>query len=62
MIPWTRARGAFVGLIAGMAVVGFVNFGTSIAYLWQNVIGAAVVVLVGILLSPIGSNVGESTG
>ena len=50
MIPRASARGAFVGLIAGMSVVGFVNFGTGVAYLWQNVIGAGVVVGVGVLL------------
>ena len=33
-----------------MTTVGFVNFGTDIAYLWQNVIGAVVVVVVGVLL------------
>ena len=51
MVPRARARGAFVGLIAGMAVVGFVAFRTEVAYLWQNVIGAAVVVGVGMALS-----------
>jgi SSS family transporter len=51
MVPRARARGAFVGLIAGMTVVGFVAFRTEIAYLWQNVIGAAVVVGVGVALS-----------
>ncbi len=51
MIPRARARGAFVGLIAGMTVVGFVAFRTEIAYLWQNVIGAAVVLGVGVALS-----------
>ncbi len=51
MVPWARGWGAFVGLIAGMTVVGFVNFGTGVAYLWQNVIGAVVVLAVGVLLS-----------
>ena len=51
MIPRARANGAFVGLILGMTVVGFVNFGTDVAFLWQNVIGAVVVVLVGLVLS-----------
>ena len=51
MVPRAGSRGAFLGLIAGMATVGFVNFGTEVAYLWQNVIGAGVVVVVGILLS-----------
>ena len=54
MVPWARGWGAFVGLIAGMTVVGFVNFGTEVAYLWQNVIGAVVVLVVGMLLSPLG--------
>jgi SSS family transporter len=48
MLPRAGGRGAFLGLIAGMSVVGFVNFGTSIAYLWQNLIGAGVVVAVGL--------------
>ena len=51
MIPRARANGAFVGLIVGMTVVGMVNFGTGVAFLWQNVIGAVVVVAVGVALS-----------
>jgi SSS family transporter len=50
MVPRAGGWGAFLGLIAGMTVVGFVNFGTDVAYLWQNIIGAAVVVGVGILI------------
>ena len=55
MLPRAKARGAFYGLIIGMATVGFVAFGTTIEYLWQNVIGAVVVLLVGVTLSRIGS-------
>ncbi len=55
MVPGAKARGAFYGLIIGMATVGFVAFGTTIEYLWQNVIGAVVVLLVGLPLSRIGS-------
>jgi Na+/proline symporter len=52
MIPRARAVGAFWGLIAGMTVVGAVSFGApQVAFLWQNVIGAVVVVVVGMLLS-----------
>ena len=51
MVPRAGGRGAFVGLIAGMTVVGFVNFGTEVAYLWQNIIGAGVVLAVGVVLS-----------
>ena len=43
-----RALGAFVGLVAGMSVVGAVNFGwPAVAFLWHNVIGAVTVVVVG---------------
>jgi Na+/proline symporter len=55
MLPRARGTGAFVGLIVGMTVVGFVNFGTEIAFLWQNIIGAVVVVAVGMLMGGVGS-------
>jgi solute:Na+ symporter, SSS family len=45
------ATGAFVGVLAGMAVVLTVAFTTPIAFLWHNLIGAAVVVLVGMAVS-----------
>jgi Na+/proline symporter len=48
------ARGAFWGLLAGMAVVLAVAFSpatSSIAFLWHNLIGAVVVVVVGLSLS-----------
>ena len=52
MIPWSRAIGAFVGLLAGMAAVAAVNFGApSVSFLWHNVVGAVTVVVVGALLS-----------
>ena len=52
MIPRARATGAFCGLIAGMGIVGAVNFGApSISWLWHNVIGAVTVVAVGLVLS-----------
>ena len=51
MVPMAKDRGAFLGLIIGMGTVGFVAFQTSIEYLWQNVIGAVVVLAVGVPLS-----------
>ncbi len=46
------ATGAFVGLIAGMAAVLSVAFGMPwIAFLWHNLIGAVVVVAVGLAVS-----------
>jgi len=52
MIPWARGTGAFLGLIAGMLAVFSVNRGApTIAFLWYNVIGAVVVVIVGAMIS-----------
>jgi SSS family solute:Na+ symporter len=47
--------GAFWGLVAGMAVVLTVAFTTPIAFLWHNLIGAVVVVVVGLLVSAVDS-------
>jgi Na+(H+)/acetate symporter ActP len=54
-IGWSRANsiGAFLGLIAGMGVVAYVTLYTSIAFLWHNLIGAVVVVAVGMIVSEI---------
>ena len=52
MIPRSRATGAFFGLIAGMVAVGAVSFeAPEVSFLWYNVIGAATVVGVGLVLS-----------
>ena len=52
MIPASRGVGAFFGLMAGMTLVGIVNFGApDVSFLWHNVIGAVTVVLVGSALS-----------
>ncbi|HYB97187.1 MAG TPA: sodium:solute symporter [Vicinamibacterales bacterium] len=52
-IGWPRANstGAFVGLIAGMSVVGYVTVSTNIAFLWHNLIGAVVVFGTGMIVS-----------
>ncbi len=50
MVPRARGVGAFVGLVVGMGVVGLVEWQTGVAYLWLNVIGAVVVVGVGVVL------------
>jgi SSS family solute:Na+ symporter len=51
MIPRSRGTGAFFGLIAGMGTVAAVTFGApSVSFLWHNVIGAVVVVVVGVAL------------
>jgi solute:Na+ symporter, SSS family len=52
MIPRARARGAFLGLIAGMGTVAGVSFGMpEVSFLWHNVIGAVTVVAVGMGIS-----------
>jgi len=52
MIPWARSAGAFFGLIAGMLAVAAVNRGApTVAFLWYNVVGAVVVVIVGVVIS-----------
>lgn len=54
MIPRARGVGAFIGLIAGMATVASVSFGApQISFLWHNVVGAVVVVTVGLLVSEV---------
>jgi solute:Na+ symporter, SSS family len=50
-VPLATGTGAFVGLIAGMASVAWVASFTSIAFLWHNVVGAVVVVVVGSVVS-----------
>jgi SSS family transporter len=54
MVKRANGVGAFVGLIAGMSAVGAVNFGApKVSFLWHNVIGAVVVVVVGVLVSAV---------
>jgi Na+/proline symporter len=50
-VPRATGHGAFIGLIAGMSTVAWVAFSTPIAWLWQNVVGAVTVVLVGTVVS-----------
>jgi Na+/proline symporter len=52
-IGWRRANGtgAFVALLVGMATVGYVATATPISFLWQNLIGAAVVFATGVVVS-----------
>ncbi len=55
MIPSARALGAFVGLIAGMSAVAWVNFGApQVSFLWHNVVGAVTVVGVGLVVGMFG--------
>ena len=50
-VPRANGHGAFVGLIAGMAAVGYVNVFTSVEFLWLNVVGAVTVCIVGLVVS-----------
>jgi SSS family transporter len=52
MLPWGRATGAFVGMLAGMgAVIGVIFGAPSVSFLWYNAIAAIVVLVVGSALS-----------
>lgn len=52
MMKRASALGAFVGLLAGMGAVAAVSFGMpQVSFLWHNVIGAVVVLVVGLALS-----------
>lgn len=45
------ANGAFVGVLAGEAAIFAANLFTNISFLWYNVIGCGVVVIVGVAVS-----------
>jgi Na+/proline symporter len=60
-VPLATGTGAFVGLFAGMASVAWVWWFTKIAFLWYNVVGAVVVVAVGIVASAIERALSRST-
>jgi solute:Na+ symporter, SSS family len=49
----TTGNGAFLGLFAGMGSVAWVASFTNVAFLWQNVVGAVAVVIVGVIVSSI---------
>ena len=51
--PRATGNGAFIGLIAGMSSVAWVASFTRLAFLWHNVVGAAAVVVVGVVVSEI---------
>ena len=50
-VPRSTPRGAFFGLIGGMAAVAAVALTTNISFLWHNVVGVVAVVIVGSVLS-----------
>lgn len=51
VVKRANGHGAFIGLLSGMGAVWWVATNTSTAYLWQNVVGAVVVTVVGTLIS-----------
>ena len=46
-----NGTGTFVGMLAGFGTVLYAAGFTSVSYLWYNVVGALVVVIVGLLVS-----------
>ena len=51
LVKSANGNGAFLGLVAGMSSVFALSLVTEIAYLWFNVIGTVVVLVVGIAVS-----------
>ena len=49
--PRVNGHGAFVGLFGGMIAVWLVATQTSIEFLWLNIVGAAGVCIVGVVIS-----------
>lgn len=49
--PRVTANGAFIGVLVGEAAIFAVNRFTSVAFLWYNIIGCAVVIAVGVAVS-----------
>ena len=49
--PRVTANGAFIGVLVGEAAIFATNQFTHVAYLWYNIIGCAVVIAVGVLVS-----------
>jgi Na+/proline symporter len=50
LTPRASARGAFWGLIVGMATVATVAWATPIHFLWYNVVGTAAVFVTGLAI------------
>ena len=46
-------RAALIGLVAGLAAVSTVRFGTTLAWPWHALVGSSTVFLVGILVEPL---------
>jgi SSS family transporter len=64
-VKQANGHGAFLGLVAGMTAVGLVATYTDTAWLWQNVVGAVVVTVVGTMVSMVtggASATGGATG
>ena len=51
LVKWANGTGAFLGLLGGMFSVFLVSLYTDISWLYYNVVGAVVVVVVGMILS-----------
>jgi len=59
--PWrANGHGAFAGMLAGLAAVAWTNVYTEVTFLWFNVIGCMVTVLVGLAVSKGNSSASQS--
>ena len=53
-VPWATGTGAFWSLFVGMGSVALVAFTTDVSWLWYNVVGSGVVLVVGSAISLLG--------
>ncbi len=50
--PWrSNGHGAFAGMLAGLAAVAWISRNSGVSFLWHNVVGCIVAVVVGLLVS-----------
>ena len=52
--PWrANGTGASLGMLAGLAAVAWISQSTGVSFLWYNVVGCVVAVVVGLTVSRI---------
>ena len=58
--PWrVNGHGAFAGMLAGLAAVAWTSRATEVSFLWYNMVGCVVCVLIGLMVSRTGHPVGQ---
>ena len=59
-VPWrVNGHGAFAGMAAGLAAVFWTSIFTKVTFLWYNMVGCVVCVLIGLMVSRTGHPPGQ---